>query len=133
MADRSAKLRLFLDQCREVYFRPGKRDCALFAADWIELVTGVDPAAPWRGRYITLTEGRALLVKDGYREPSDVLAPWLVKDARWMQARTGDVVVVIEDGEEALGIVAGCHIHVLRSLRGLDVVPLDRAVRVYRP
>lgn len=29
----------------------GEHDCGLFCADCIEAVTGVDPAAGWRGRY----------------------------------------------------------------------------------
>jgi hypothetical protein len=115
-----------------VHFQPGKRDCAMFAADWIKVLAGTDPAARWRGRYRSLDEGRALLAADGFASPSDVLAPLLI-NAGWMQARSGDVAVLIEAGEEAMGIVGGCHIHVLRPRRGLDVVPLDRAIRIYRP
>lgn len=133
MTDRETILRRFLEEARAVQFRPGRRDCALFAADWIAALTGVDPAARWRGRYRTMDEGRALLKADGYASPAEVGASMLVEGAGWMQARTGDVAVLIEEGNEAMGIVGGCHIHVLRPRRGLDVVPLDRAVRIYRP
>lgn len=133
MINRALLLRQFLDARRAEPFRPSLSDCAMFAADWIAELTGSDPAAQWRGRYSSLDEGRALLLSDGFATPAEVLAPILVKDAGWMQAQTGDVAVLIEAGEEAMGLVGGGHIHVLRPLRGLGAVPLDRAVRIYRP
>lgn len=133
MTDRALLLRRFLDARRTATFRPGTRDCATFAADWIAELTGTDPAAHWRGRYCSLDEGRALLLADGFASPAEVLHPILVAGAGWMQAQTGDVAVLIEAGEEAMGIVGGGHIHVLRPRRGLGAVPLDRAVRIYRP
>lgn len=29
----------------------GSNDCGLFMADWVKIVTGIDPAAAWRGKY----------------------------------------------------------------------------------
>lgn len=133
MTTRERLLRQFLDTRRAAAFRPGLRDCAMFAADWIAELTGVDPAAKWRGQYRSLDEGRALLLADGFASPAEVLAPILVPGAGWMQAQAGDVAVLFEAGEDAMGIVGGCHIHVLRPLRGLGAVQLDRAVRIYRP
>ncbi|WP_417726172.1 DUF6950 family protein [Roseovarius sp.] len=133
MTERDILLRQFLDARRGTAFRPGLLDCALFAADWIVELTGVDPAADWRGRYRTIEEGRALLAADGFASPAEVLASMLVEGAGWMQAQTGDVAVLIEAGEEAMGVVGGGHIHALRPLRGLGVVPINRAVRIYRP
>ncbi|MGB3044533.1 MAG: hypothetical protein WBB98_15240 [Xanthobacteraceae bacterium] len=46
-------------------FRPGSLDCAVFMADWIKLVTGVDPIADQRGRYATTDEYRALVGREG--------------------------------------------------------------------
>jgi len=133
MTTRERLLRQFLDARRAEPFRPGRNDCALFAADWIAALTGTDPAAPWRGWYETLDEGRALLAEDGFASPAEVLHPILLRDAGWMQAQAGDVAVLIEAGEEAMGLVGGGHIHVLRPRRGLGAVPLDRAIRIYRP
>ena len=133
MTGREAMLRRFLEAHRDRAFRPGVRDCAMFVADWIATLTGSDPAEPWRGAYRSLAEGRALLARDGFAAPSAVLLTLLVDGAGWMQARTGDVAVVIENGEEVLGIVGGPHIHALRPARGLIAVPRDRAVRIYRP
>ena len=133
MMTRERLLRKFLDARRAEPFRPSLSDCAMFAADWIAELTGTDPAAQWRGQYRTLEEGRALLLADGFASPAEVLASILLPDAGWMQAQAGDVAVLIEAGEEAMGLVGGGHIHVLRPLRGLGAVPLNRAVRIYRP
>lgn len=133
MSDRGQILRAFLAERRGRSFRPGGFDCAMFVADWFVACGHPDPAAPWRGRYTTLEAGRAALMRDGFAVPSDVLQPYLLDGAGWMQARTGDVVTVNENGAEAFGIVGGTHIHALRLPRGLIGIPLDRALRVYRP
>lgn len=44
-------LRSYLATCACETFRWGERDCALFVADWVRLVTGRDPASHLRGRY----------------------------------------------------------------------------------
>lgn len=132
MTDRGHKLRRYLAERRARAFGPGD-DCAVFIADWWKIVTGHDPAARWRGQYASLLEGRAALRRDGFAQPSGVLAPWHLRGAGWMRAKTGDVVTILEDGWEAFGIVGGGHIHVLRAPRGLDAVPLPRAIGVFRP
>ncbi|KJS43386.1 MAG: hypothetical protein VR71_10560 [Roseovarius sp. BRH_c41] len=126
-------MRQFLDARRAVAFRPSLSDCAMFAADWIAVLTGQDPAARWRGRYRSIEEGRTLLAADGFASPAEVLAPILLPGAGWMQAQTGDVAVLIEAGEEVMGIIGGGHIHALRPGRGLGAAPLNRAIRIYRP
>ncbi len=41
----------FIDGRRSRPFVWGQHDCCLFAADWVALATGQDPAASWRGLY----------------------------------------------------------------------------------
>lgn len=41
----------FIEQRRDQPFAWAQNDCCIFAADWVELCTGVDYAQPWRGRY----------------------------------------------------------------------------------
>ena len=43
----------------------GTDDCCLFVADWVRLRTGVDGAAPWRGRYRTELGCARLLNRKG--------------------------------------------------------------------
>jgi Domain of unknown function (DUF6950) len=136
-SNREVLLPGYLASARTLHLRPGAHDCALFAAGWVRLCTGVDLAQGWRGRYRTLEEGAALLANEGIADPVDLAERHLVELDGWMQALVGDVAVV-EDVDGAgsdhtgFGIIGGCHIHVV-GLRGLDYVPLRRAVRVFRP
>tara|TARA_B100001123_G_C15227865_1_gene993919 strand:+ start:112 stop:564 length:453 start_codon:yes stop_codon:yes gene_type:complete len=41
----------YLDEKRQSQFDYGRMDCCLFVADWVALVTGFDPAKPWRNKY----------------------------------------------------------------------------------
>lgn len=141
MADRPALLSDYLAAARTRPLTPGTHDCALFIAGWINLCTGVDLAKGWRGKYRTLEDGYALLSAMGFSDLVGMAERYLGELDGWMQAVPGDVAVV-EDVDGAgdssgadhigLGIIGGCHIHVV-GLRGLDYVPLNRAVRVFRP
>lgn len=45
--------------------RYGEADCALFMADWIRAKRGIDPAAPWRGRYETPMQALRIVKRAG--------------------------------------------------------------------
>ena len=49
-------------------FRPGRHDCALFAAGWVKIATGRDFARGWRGRYRSLRRGQELLAGVGFAD-----------------------------------------------------------------
>ncbi len=42
----------------------GERDCILFCTDWVKEVTGIDPAARWRGSYHSKAEAQTII--DGF-------------------------------------------------------------------
>ena len=44
-------------------FEWGTCDCCLFACDGVEVLTGTDPAAPFRGTYRTIAGARRALKK----------------------------------------------------------------------
>lgn len=53
---------------KERYRRPfqwGVQDCALFAADWVFVCTGVDPAIRYRGTYDSAISAMRLLADTG--------------------------------------------------------------------
>lgn len=50
-SDWVAALESYLIGCSTKHFRYGDIDCALFAADWVQVATGVDLAAEYRGKY----------------------------------------------------------------------------------
>lgn len=135
--ERDTILPKYLARVRGNSLSPGTHDCALFAAGWVRLCTGVDLAKDWRGKYRTLDEGTALLAAAGFADPIELAEHHLQEVGSWMQAQVGDIAVVGDDNGAgadvtAFGIIGGSHIHVV-GLRGLDYVILSRAIRVFRP
>lgn len=111
-------------------YRPGRHDCALFAAGAVEAMTGVDLARGWRG-YRTLAEGRRKLADGGHAGLGDLCAAHFEAVAP-LKARPGDVALVpLPDGGEALGIVQGSAIYLVTP-QGLGLLPLTAAARVFR-
>lgn len=119
---RDSKLRL----------RPSWFDCALFAAGWVQVCTGRDLGAVWRGRYRSLDEGRAMLNAAGFEDLDELAASQLQEISGWACSAPGDIAAIQENGHTALGIIGGLQIHVL-GMKELDYVHLDRAERVFRP
>ncbi len=128
---------LLLGYLREVRslgpkFRPGRFDCALFAAEWAKRCTGRDLAAEWRGSYRRLQEGRDELRIAGFNDVADLAASHLQEIVGWERSRLGDIAAIEHEAETAFGVIGGPQIHVLSAV-GLDYVHLDSAARVFRP
>lgn len=122
LPDWRARLDAYLAACAWRPYAPGRHDCALFAAGAIEAMTGLDFARAYRGAYVSVEVGEALLGRDIATHASSIL-PEL---PAVLDAVEGDIAVI--DG--ALGVVGGAHVLVLRPQGGLGTVPLTRADRV---
>ena len=107
-------------------FRPGRHDCALFAAGWVRQVTGQDLARGWRSRYRGIKHGQHLLQQAGFADHVALAAAHLPGIAPAF-AQIGDIAV-LED--HALGIVAGEMIYCLRP-DGLGLVPRGQMRRAF--
>lgn len=55
----------FLNRAEGLTGQWGERDCALWVAEWVEVQTGLDGGAEWRGTYSTEDECRDLLDREG--------------------------------------------------------------------
>ncbi|MBN8291020.1 hypothetical protein JI664_03490 [Rhodobacter sp. NTK016B] len=110
-------------------FVPGQHDCALFASGALAAMTGVDLAAPYRGRYTTERGGIRILRKDGYHDHVALAAAHLRTRADGERARPGDLAVIPTETGPALGVVQGAAVYVLTPDR-LALVPLAQAVTV---
>jgi hypothetical protein len=55
----------FIEARRSRPFEWGANDCCLFAADWITLATGKDPASELRGKYSTALEAHRYIAAAG--------------------------------------------------------------------
>lgn len=114
-------------------FRYGVNDCALFGADIVEAITGVDPAAQWRGKYRSAAGGLRLMKDAGYKNQAE----WLEKHGERVEtpfAQFGDIAVLKASTDiagNALGVVGGGFI-IGMSKNGLVRVGLDQAVACYR-
>ena len=60
-----SKLSEYLIAAQDKYKREGfgydRTHCVTFAGDWVQILTGVDPIADYRGQYTTEAEAMALL------------------------------------------------------------------------
>ncbi|MEN2980854.1 hypothetical protein P7L78_21925 [Tistrella bauzanensis] len=69
-ADRDALLTDWIRGGAAAGWAWGALDCSIWAADWVRIVRGADPAAAWRGRYRT-ARGCARLIR---RHPGGLAA-----------------------------------------------------------
>jgi hypothetical protein len=107
-------------------------DCALFAADCVEAMTGTDLAALYRGRYSTEAGALRLLRGEGFASVADLAAANL-DEIDPVRARVGDVAFVPDDSAfgGALGIVIGEQIACLH-IDGIGSVPRTLMTRAFR-
>jgi len=129
------RLARYLAGWHDVRLQPGARDCAHLAAGWVAELRGTDPAAGFTGRYRTLEGGLEALRQAGFADLRALARHHLDPVPQRHQARDGDIAVVpVPDGVgQAFGIVASARIHVLAPGGGIDLLPLDSALEVFRP
>lgn len=93
-----------VESARTSTFAWGTLDCCLWAADVVHAITGIDPAATWRGTYSTEAEALALLDSlGGLAAVATLAGPEIEPDA----AALGDVGLLVGDWGQALGVCAG--------------------------
>lgn len=120
-------LNSYIEAAKSKPFRPGRHDCALFAAGWVKMLTGRDLATEFRGQYRSLEEGKEQLRARGH-EDHVAFAASIFEEAPLAFAVLGDLAVV---GDDALGIVAGENIFALRP-EGVAACQLTDATRIFR-
>lgn len=117
----------------------GKSDCALFVADGIEAMTGVDIAADFRGLYTTEEEAFALIRTVTGGETAADAAAWCANKfelPEWpfpLCAQRGDMVVLEDEGRLITGLI---HLNgrdvVAQGEAGLKRIPITAAARTLR-
>ena len=137
-ADWPERLAHFLDGRGNMPFAWGLNDCALFAADCVWELTGVDPAHDLRGSYGSREEAAAVLARHGglpalvvQRLPA-YLSP--------LQCHRGDVVCVQAPPDEpelaadcrwTLGIVAGNGYWAAPGVRRIAYRPMAEVLHAF--
>lgn len=130
LEDWQQRLAAHLMETRRARFRPGRHDCATWAADAVLAMTNEDLAAGWRETYATEDEGLAGLRAAGWEDHVD-LAASLLPEIAPHEARPGDVVAVTTEGGPALGVVQGAHVYVAGAV-GVRLVPRGQVARAFR-
>lgn len=108
----------------------GQFDCALFTLGGVTVMTGLDLAAPYRGRYATLRDGIAMLRRDGFRDHVALVGAYF-DEITPAFAQVGDVAVITSADGPALGLVNGEYIYALTPER-MVLVPFLSAMRAFR-
>lgn len=119
----------FLAHRQDMPFLWGVRDCALFAADAVAAMTGVDVAAAWRERYST-ARGAARILR-GRRLADfavEVLGTPLLNP---LTARYGDIGIVLLSPGQTLGVVTGPHV-ACQGSSGIVLVPIRNVSMAWR-
>lgn len=131
LPDWSPRLFAYLAGVTRRPLAPGAHDCALFAAGAVEAMTGVDPAAAWRGQYRSFNAGLKALRQAGFRNHVALVASQFPAVPPAF-AQVGDIGVIRQRGQlPALGIFTGESLAVLRDT-GLGFAPRALARQAWR-
>lgn len=109
-------------------FQWGRHDCALFAADCVQAITGIDPASELRG-YTTEAGAAKCIRRAGGMEA--------LADARLgarvpvLMAQVGDVAL-LEQESPLFAVCVGQHWLAAGLAGGLVALPLSAALIVWR-
>jgi hypothetical protein len=135
--DWQSRLYVYLEACEAKPFRYGQFDCCLFACGAVEAMTGVDLAAPFRGRYGTRANARKALGQyGGFPASLEKAMDRAAHDHGMAEvsvnfAGRGDLVLIPRSQDFALGLAYGADI-LVPSYRGYLDIPLQSASRAWR-
>lgn len=130
LPDWQSGLSSFLIRHQHTPFAYGRWDCCLFVCDAIEIMTGVDIAAPFRGAYSSQKTARAFGTVES-------IAEWRalahgMPETPLARARRGDMVLILRGRRPSLALVDlnGAEV-ITTSEMGLWRLPLSFAVRCW--
>jgi hypothetical protein len=112
-------------------FEWGQHDCAVgLAFPVIELQTGLDLGAPFRGTYDSLLSGMKAFRRAGYETGAHVVAAHF-NEVHPAFAQFGDIAIIDEPPENwAFAVVLGERLSVLAP-SGAGTIPRSRATRAF--
>ena len=93
--DWETQLSIYLEKVKDKPFKRGQHDCALFVADCIEVMTGVNFTMGFRGKYNTKKAAFKLLKEKGYDGLKDIAMDKLGEPYSNINfAKRGDIVTI---------------------------------------
>jgi hypothetical protein len=128
LPDWQLRLEAFERERAEVPFAWGSNDCALFAADAVQAITGVHLCPDLRGHRNVREGGRAIAALGGARA---IACKALGHPLPPAFARVGDVVVVQAGKREALAVCNG-QTAIAPGEHGMVAIPMAQALSAWR-
>lgn len=116
------ELNNFIETRRATPFQWGKNDCALFAADAVLAITGIDHAAEYRGRYTTRIGSARVLLRSGIKDLRELLSLYFDELAP-ASVRRGDLACFDTGNGPTIGVCVGQYI-VAPGAAGLEWIPM---------
>ena len=120
----------FIESRRHSPFVWGENDCCLFVADAVELISGIDAAAPYRRKYTTATGAARALKKYG---DGSIAGAWSAcfEEINPQDLGRGDVAMVEVEGAPASALSFGNQLWIV-SENGLITLPRSAALQAWR-
>ena len=123
-------LAAFIEERRHTPFKWGSNDCALFVADTVERITGVDPAEDLRG-YRSKNGSQKALEEQGAEVVTDYVTQRFGESIHVSRCRRGDIVEHLTDDGVSVGICLGS-VFCAPGDKGLVFFSMADAVRGWR-
>lgn len=121
------RLSKFIESRRNVPFKWGENDCALFAADCVLELTGIDHAEGMRGNYQCETYAAQLVrLAGGMRTFAQRLT-----EKHLGHVQRGDVVLAVINGRETYGIAVGNGQWCSPGVTGLVFRPMSDVIHAF--
>ena len=122
------RLVTYYERVRNAPFQWGKLDCALFACDAIETMTGIDPARDLRGKYET--EEQATDYGDLGTLAADAMQREGVVTINPKLAKRGDPILADIHGRQTLGVCDGRRVLFVKPTGGMGSLSIDSLMLV---
>lgn len=120
------QLMRFVEQRRNAPFSWGSNDCALFAADYVLAITGVDLAAQWRGYDSARGAAEHIAAVGGMAAFVAALTP-----RHPNLAQRGDIVLADCEGRETFGLAVGSGLWAAPSASGIVFRPMSDVISAF--
>ncbi len=127
------RLGQYVNRIRTTPYAFGSQDCWLFVAGAVEAMTGVDHAAPHRGRYKTARGALGVMKRAGAADMAEFARLFLEEHDAPVFAQIGDVVAIPTDDAFgfSLGILNGERVLVVTPT-GIDTRDRSEAIRAFK-
>lgn len=131
------RLNTYIEAKSKDIFEWGRFDCALFVADGIFWITGVDPATAIRGAYFTKEEGAAVMMEIFGSSNLEEVASKIAKEigavpVEIFNAQRGDAALFDTPEGPALGLCIGRYAAFPNPEGGLSHVPMSMIRKAWR-